>query len=265
MRNRVGTLLVVSNDEEQCKKFVDRYSRDANKERYVKETLETAAKGRKMLTACLYAALSEPRFPFNDRSRENAEEMLRKYASMTDLEFFQIITDGFDVDVNTLTAYAEGNPDGKYSRPVCYQDRLIENGEEGPLSVPFTLLDGTKSYSARLNDIDWSVMHGANIDIYRAAYELCFEGREPSNRQEEGIVSRMSNRLDYFGKFTDKDEYAKYSTSFSANAVITDDGEYHSRNCFVSRIEWAINFYRFFIEAIDGNPLLTIYEIENYE
>ena len=70
----------------------------------------------------------------------------------------------------------------------------------------------------------------------------------------------MSNRLEYFGQFKDKEAYVKHSTSFFMYGIATSK-EYHEVNFQISDIEWVATFYDKYIKTLKGNPTLSIYEI----
>ena len=70
----------------------------------------------------------------------------------------------------------------------------------------------------------------------------------------------MSNRLDYFAQFKNKEAYVKHSTSFFMYGIATSK-EYNEVNFNISDIEWVATFYDKYIKTLKGNPTLSIYEI----
>ena len=247
MGRNYGTLLVISDNDEQEKEFVDRYDAGRQTKEHIVATIQSASKDRNKLVELLSSALSEPKFPFTPRTRERAENLYREYKGMSDVDFFMSENEGNTIDEKSMIAFSSNNPEGKYHNPFCYHTRLIEQGSQ--------------AYRARLKDIDWVKMHGSNRDVYEAAYELCVEGREPKDRGEQGILDRMANRTEYFMNFRDKKEYTDYSTSYCERAVITPDGNYRTNTFAERHVDWVLNFYDRFIKGLDGNPLLAIYEI----
>lgn len=159
--------------------------------------------------------------------------------------------------------YSYGNVDGQgfYGWPKCYQERLINNGEEGPLSVPFPLIDGTLSYSALKSEINWPSIHNNEVKraVYASAWELCVEGREPTDRREEEIKNGMPNG-EYFSKFASKDEYVEYSVSFFTYSVATSQW-YEAMEENGSVKEWVKGFYDKFVEPLSDDDRLTLFEI----
>jgi hypothetical protein len=70
----------------------------------------------------------------------------------------------------------------------------------------------------------------------------------------------MGNRTEYFAQFKNKEQYVRHSTSFFTYGVATAK-EYHEVDYTVSDMDWVSNFYDKFIKPLEGNPLLSIYEV----
>lgn len=259
--SQMRLLLVISRDGEDRDEIAQKYDINKKSEKHKLLDIGEAEILKKRAIETMESQLDNEWFPMTQKHREQCEETYRRIREMSVEDFFRSRTNGCEYDESGTTAYTKANADGHYTYPTCYQERLEKEGEEGPLSTPFTLLDGTLSYTARLNDIDWSKMHGANKKVYEAAWELCVEGREPRDRREQGIVDRMANRYEYFSKFKDKEEYARHSTSFFTYAVATSD-KYFDANYKEDPKAWVSGFYDRFITPLkEENPTLTIYEI----
>lgn len=163
--------------------------------------------------------------------------------------------------------YSADTPDNQnafYKYERCQQHRLEVTGEEGDFSDPFPLKDGTKSYSARYNDIDWEKIHRnpRQLELSKRAWELVVEDSEPTNEQETLLKKRMYNRLSYFtDNFTTKEVYMDYYSSLWYYGVATEE-KYEEVDTWNSSIlEWCINFFDKFIKPLEEtNPLITIYE-----
>lgn len=254
-------LLVISKDGEDRDEIAAKYDSNRTVRKHKLLNIKDAAKLREKTIKMLESQLDNEWFPMSPKLREKYEEVYRNIKSTDDKEFFLTNTAGCEYSEDGETAYTCSNPEGHYTYPICYQDRLENEGEEGPLSTPFRLLNGDVAYTARLNDIDWSEMHGAHPEVYEAAWELCVEGREPKDRRELGIVERMANREEYFSKFKNKEEYVRHSTSFFTYAVATSEN-YYEANYKEDPKEWVAGFFDRFIKPLEKeNPTLTIYEI----
>lgn len=168
--------------------------------------------------------------------------------------------------------YSADTPDNQnafYKYERCQQHRLEVTGEEGDFSDPFPLKDGTKSYSARYNDIDWKKIHRnpRQLELSKRAWELVVEDSEPTNEQETLLKKRMYNRLSYFtDNFTTKEVYMDYYSSLWYYGVATEE-KYEEVDTWNSSIlEWCINFFDKFIKPLEEtNPLITIYETHSLD
>lgn len=203
----------------------------------------------------------------NSEAVKSSEELFSLYSNlyqdtldMDGEEFYESITEGMTIDDKTGDAYTDENPNAKYKFAKCYDSILKKTGEEGPFSNPFILIDGTRAYIARNSEIDWSKNHMYNTEIYKAAWEVCVDGRKPKNETEELIQKNMQNRQQYFSNFKNADEYVRHSCCFWTNCIITEDGVYHGLEEEVSDMVWVAGFYDRFIKPLPENALLTLYE-----
>lgn len=185
-------------------------------------------------------------------------EKLRHIQETTDFEFYQEISKGCWYGDNG-NAWSTVNPEAHYQYEKCYDRRIkIDQNDEAPFSNPFILLDGTKAYSAKKCEIDWNMMHMANIELYRSAWQVCVEGREPADETEAQIKNSFENRKEYFSNFNNEEEYVNHNCAFWTYGVAYED-EYFSGEGVKG---WTTGFYKRFIEPLSQEALLTIYEIK---
>lgn len=254
------TLLVIGdNPDERCRQ----YSADTKVEPYVKFRFDDASSLKQKEIKALETILNSPLVKLTEKQYEVYRNLYLDIKGMDDTEFFERISEGLEIDDKTGNAYSTENPNGRFMYQKCYDKRLRETGEESPFSNPFKLHNGEKAYSALNKEIDWSKNHMNNTGIYRAAWEICVEGREPENETEEIIKTNMSNRHEYFANFKDVDEYINHSCCFWTNSVITEDNKFYELDYKTSDKEWIKNFFERFIKPLDDNTLLTIYEVRS--
>lgn len=255
------TVLVIGDNHEE---LIRKYSADTKVERHVKCRLDDAEKLHKSFLKLIETILESKDLTISESQRENYKKLYLNIKEMTDFEYYQYYTKGCYYDEETGDALTDENPNAHYRNEKCYEDRLKKTGEEGPFSNPFWLNDATKSYSARYNDICWKRIHlyDKEMDLYGRAWDLVVNDEEPINEQEERIKTNMTGRLGYFLGFKDKEEYIKHSCSFWTYGVITENG-YDEVTYQISDKEWIANFYDKYIKTIEGNPLLTIYEVRS--
>lgn len=253
--NVIGKLLVIAYDDESVYDIADKYSNSIEVEPYLFFKKSDISNVKTETINSYKSFLNDSKF--GDVMKEYFKEKVKFYEEMSDEEFFEMTTEGCQIDEETGDAYKTDNLFAKYEYAKCHQKRLEKTGEESDFSNPFTLKNGKKSYIAKYNDINWEVEHLNGIELYEAAWELCVDEREPKTEQEKAIKNNMSNRKSYFENFKNKEEYSKYSTSFSTFAVAT------SEKCDIvgSEPKNVIGFYDKYIKPIEGNPTLAIFEI----
>lgn len=176
------------------------------------------------------------------------QDELNSLKNMSDEDAYFYLTSEYDLDDNN-NAVSTKNPNGEYS---FYQKGKL-------FSVPFITYDGVELFQARKKDIDWSKMHLNGQEIYRIAWEMVMEGRKPSNLYEEKIYTNMKERTAYFQSFGNKENYVIHSTAFWAYAFVDKNG-WVELDETTNQFDWVSNFYEKFIEPLDAETLLTIYE-----
>lgn len=260
MKSVIRTMLVIG-DEPDVQ--VAKFAQETKVEPYVKAKLDDVNKLKESHLSMIEKCMESDVLKLTVAQREMYKDMYLEIKEMDDIDYFISITGDCYYDEETGDAVTTENPQAKYMGAKCYDRRIRLTGEEAPCSTPFVLRDGTKAYSARVDEIDWNKIHMNNVGVYESAWEVCVEGRKPSNEMEETIYRNMANRHDYFLNFKDKDEYVRHSCSFWTYAVIRD-GKYESVTYKMSDKEWVAKFYgNYILPLIDGgeNPLVSLYEI----
>lgn len=241
------TVLVVGDNPEELMK---KYSTDLKVEKYIKYKRSDAGKLRKQAVK-LYKAILD-----SDRevgvSKDEIKKLYFKYDEMSDFDYYQEITEGCIFTDDSLDAYTDENPNGKFAN-------YNTNFKENKFSLPFILNDGTESYQAKVKDIDWAKVHMNNTFPYERAWEMVVEGETPNNEDEENIYNNMKNHLDYFDNFDSKEEYVRHSCSFWQFAYLDKDGWINLDNT-ISDKDWVANFYDKLVNTLSDDSLLTIYE-----
>lgn len=253
------TVLVISYDDEDPQQIIDKYSEDTKVEPYVYMKKEDAGKYKQQFIDLLESILASNEIPMSEKAKEFYKDLMYSVKNTPDKDYFLEKTSWCEHDKNG-DAITDRNPNAYYKWARCFQFRLDQTGEEAEFSNPFHLKDGTKAYQAHLNDIDWEREHGYNRRLYENAWDICVNGKEPFTDEEKLIKDNMSNRTEYFSQFKDKEQYVRHSTSFFTYGVATSN-EYHEVDYTVSDLDWVSNFYDRFIKPLEGNPLLSIYEV----
>lgn len=205
---------------------------------------------------------------FSDTNQEDEAEKSREFLNFlrkkSAEDFFDVITASYMddpdevspgeivkyIDEDTGDAMTNSNPDGKFS---SYNIGKF-------FSVPFMKIDGEETFQALKSDIDWSVMHLNNQEVYKRAWEMVMEGSEPANDDERNIYENMKNRTGYFEKFGTKDNYVMSSTAFWGFAFLSEVSGWVELEDNADQFFWMSNFYDMFIVPLPDDTLLTIYE-----
>lgn len=259
-RSVMRTLLVTGKNHAE---IAARYSADTRVNEYLFRRYTDAAELKENRLRLLREMIESGLVRMTESEREMRRDEYLEIASMDVFENYVSMCKGCRFDEETFDAYSTENPDAKYKYEKCYQDRLLSTGEEGPLSNPFILLDGTKSYSAKVKDIDWDMVHMHNTELYERVWAMCVDGETPINSSEREIYERMCMRRDYFSNFSDAEEYARHSCSFWCYGVIDKNGKYHEPDLTVTDKEWVSGFYDRFVKTLGQSDLLTIYEVRS--
>lgn len=175
---------------------------------------------------------------------------LKDIKEMEPEDFFLTMTSEYEHDPETGDAYTTENPNGMWKSYAMGKF----------FSVPFTTLTGEQLFQARKKDINWDVMHLNNQATYKGAWETVMEGRKPKDEQEQLIYDNMKNRTTYFEKYGDKKTYVISNTAFWGYAFLSEKEGWKELEPNISQFVWVSQFFDRFIEPLDDNTLLTIYE-----
>ena len=268
MDSNFRTLLVIGDNPDE---IAAKYSMDIKVKPYLKYRLDDKDKlyeaRKRFLAECYRKADEDWNSATTDEDREAKSKLRARwhmayttFNNLDSFEYYQVITKGCWYDDNG-DAWTDENPNAHYKYQKCYDYRIkADQTDEAPFSNPFILKDGTKAYTARVDEIDWDRVHMANTELYYSAWKVCVEGKEPETDEERMIQNSFSNRKEYFSNFKDADQYVAHSCAFWTYGVATAD-EYISGDREDS-VKWTTGFYDRFIKQLDGETVLSIYEIK---
>ena len=189
---------------------------------------------------------------FSESTRDYAMMLLQtrldKLMALNDEGFWLAITEGYDVDDETQTAYINN---AKYE--VITRAKFF--------AMPFIDKNGSETYSARKNEIDWRMTDDDGTNDYIVAWETVVEGRKPKDKNEAHIYNVMKGHRDYMLGFGNKDNYVESGTKFWTFSVLMDgkwvDLDDSSDD---NQFEWVRNYHKRFISGLPDDTLLTLYE-----
>lgn len=250
------TLLVIGNNH---KSIVEKYSQFREKFKY--QLTDAPRLKQDFLTSLkndIEKLQSNGSISSTDKILENLNDKYNKINNMDDFDFYNEIIQTYGE--NGLYNPNIQNDDFYFITGECYDELIRKNqNNEAPFADPFILKNGLKVYSAKKCEIDWSIIHQGKKDVYSRIWELCVDGHEPQNDDERMAINCMFNRDEYFSMFVDKNEYIQYSTNFWTYAVATEDKYvYNEKN----DVKWVCEFFDRFIDPLDNNTTLSIYQIK---
>lgn len=270
MDSSFRTLLVIGENHEA---IAQKYSLDTKVTPYIKSKLGDADKLYKSRLRIVEMCTDKSREEYESATTEEEKNVKQKqldvwnttlsnFRKLDSFAYYQAITKGCWYDDNG-DAWTDENPNAHYKYQKCYDYRIkADQEDEAPFSNPFILKNGTKAYIAKVKDIDWDKVHMANTDLYHSAWEVCVEDKEPENEDERLIKNNFSNRKEYFSNFKDADEYVAHSCAFWTYGVATANEYLSGDDDKEDTIKWTTGFFNRFIKKLDGETVLSIYEIK---
>ena len=248
VRNYFSLLVIGENPDEQIKAFGP-------------ESLPTQTFNKKDIKNIKLHVLAQYEWTLDQLRNSNVEENLKNTAIASaqsrynflkdkdDDEFWDAITEGFEIDEETGDAIYRGN--------MMYE--VITHAKY--FAMPLINREGSQVYSARLSDVNWRATDGADADAYRVAWETVVEERKPKDKDETRIYNNMRGHKQYMLGFGSKENYIESSTKFWTYAVLKDGEWRHvdDRND-EKQFDWVHKYYERFISGLDGDTLLTLYE-----
>ncbi len=241
--NYFSVMVIGNNPEEQMAQF------DASLKvpHFLKYKINDASELRKKAILTVENMITE--MNENPNVLEYLHNHLSEIKEMTDIEYFSFLTKTLQHDEEG-NAWDDSNPNGKWTSYRLGKENAIELVKN----------DGTVTMQCRKGDVDWSAIHLAKQKIYKRAWEMVIENQEPKHDADKIMLAIMGDKKDYLLNFKTKDNYIKYNTSYWNYAVIKDgvwkDTDNHDS------IDWVINFYETFVEPLNDDELITIYEYQ---
>lgn len=248
---------------ENHKEIAEKYSADTKVSEYLKMEHEKAELEQKNHLKFLESILTDKRLELEESFFENLKKQYINISQMTPFEYFKYMTKGCTYEIETVDAYSTENPNSFYKYEVCKQANLEKHGIESDFSDPFILKDGTKSYSAHVNDIDWSIKHlnEEKIFLYDKIWSLVVDGVEPQTEEEKQLKNMFFERKYYFStNFSSKEEYLAYNCCAWFDGIATEKS-FNQLDFHMTNYDWYSSFFEMYITPLkESNPLLTIYE-----
>lgn len=235
---------------EEPKSLMEKYDMGKEVEPYVKYKYLDAEKYKTSAIKILDKLLTDyDKVGMPITAKEALENRLKSLKTMSTFEYYKELTDGMYYDENG-NALSSENKDGHWV--TC---RIGRN-----FALPLILKNGEESYSAYNKDINWEAMHQNHKEIYKAAWEMVMEDREPITDEEKTIYNSMKDKDMYFSKFKNKDAYVSYSTSYWNYAYVDKNGWVDVDGSKEGEEAWIESFYEKFVKPLKDDDLVTIFE-----
>lgn len=240
------TVLVVGKNPEELLK---KYDLNLQVERYCKYHYLDAEKIRKNSIKSLQEIVNNAdKFKFTEFQLEFLKERIKALQNTSNFDYYTSLTKGMYYDENG-DAWTTENPNGKWLEYKIGKD----------FSLPFQLKDGTTTNQAIKKDVAWDKMHMANTTLYSRVWELIKEGKTPENEQDETIINNMKDKVNYFNSFATKNEYIIHNCAYWNYAFLDENG-WIDLDSDGNQTEWISHYYERFINTLDEDAVLTIFE-----
>lgn len=227
--------------------LMEKYNRNRKVEPYIVYQYSDAEKLRQQYIESYQEMLASGQSEYDE---EYIKETILDLSEMSADDFYYDLTDGLIIDSENGNALSDANKDGKYS---YYNIGKL-------FSVPFLTKDGRELFQARKKDIDWDKIHLSNSYIYERAWDMVMNGSKPENEYEQQILDNMGNKITYFKKFENKENYVISNTAFWGFAFLSEKTGWMEATETDDQFVWMANYYNVFIQNLDDDTLLTIYE-----
>lgn len=244
--SKLFTVLVVGENPEELMK---KYDMNLKVERYIKYRYLDAEQMKKNSIKILTEFVNNPKIlNMNPFHVDYFKQQIKSINDMSTFEYYSSVTNGlyYDEDGNALS---DKNPNGKW----------LTFKKGGSFSLPFILNDGSESYSAYVNEVNWDAIHMSNAQLYETVWQLVHDEKKPSNEEEVKIYNNMKDKTTYFSSFKNVDEYVAHNCSFWHYAFLDENGWVDIDDGYKS-IDWVIDFYEKFISRLKPTDKITIFE-----
>lgn len=177
------------------------------------------------------------------------QDRMKAIEKMSSFEYYKNLTEGMFYNENG-DALTDENKEGKWA--TC---RIGKH-----FALPLRLFDGHESYQATNKDVDWSLMHLANQEPYKAAWKMVMEDKAPETEEEVTIYKSMKDKVAYFSNFKNEEEYVDYSTAYWNYAYVDENQGWVDLRSAPNEMEWITSFYSRFVVPLQENVKITIFE-----
>lgn len=186
--------------------------------------------------------------------REFFEEELEETKLKSDEDFYYELTYGMTLDED-LNVISDKNPNAKFI------DAEVANESN---AYPFILKDGTKSFSAKVGDIDWVATAG-DTSIYKRTWDLIVKNDKPKEQWEITAKSSGPSRETLLMNYGSRENYVAFNTAFFTPYVAlmrkgNPEWDVWDTN---EQVKWVLSFYKTYLKKLPEETLITLYATPN--
>ena len=239
------TLIVAGDNPDE---LIEKYDNNLKVERHLVYRFANAEKYYNTQLKALNEVYNNP--SSSDTLHEIVGLEISELKEMDPIEYYSHLTEDYEIDEETGDAYSEDNENGKYDG--------IQEG--GIFALPLINKDGEETYHCVKSEIDWDKIHLTNTRPYEVAWDCVMEEKAPQDDFEKGIYNNMKNRVYYFEQFGNRENYIKANTAFWGYAFLSEKTGWVELESNQNQFEWVSNFYDRFIEPLDDNTMISVYE-----
>lgn len=238
--------LVIGNEPEEIVKY---FNAKTQVEPYVKYSYAKAGVYRSNMITTLRKMLKEK--SLSEELQKYFSEELENIEQMSDEDYYYEITYGLELD-DHLNVISTTNPEAKFNGAAV----ATENE-----AYPFILKDGTKAFSAKLEDIDWEATKTEDGEKYDRTWELIVRHAKVKTEEDAKIYRNYDALRSIAAVFKTKENYINANTLFFTPYVAKKErGEFKFYAWDSSKfVDWILNFNKKFFSKMPGDTLITLY------
>ena len=191
--------VVVAGDKP--KKIISKYNSSKKGEKHIIYEFDKAEEYQKKQILVYEELLKSDKL--GKAEKEYFQEEVEYYKKLSPKDFYLERTAGYELDENG-NAITDKNIDGKFDTYHTSPKHCM----------PLILKNGSKSYSAKKKDVDWSKTHLGNTWKYEVAWDTVVDNKAPRNAAEAEIKKNMTPWKFYLQScFGNKENYVKAMTN----------------------------------------------------
>lgn len=179
------------------------------------------------------------------------EEELNEIIEMSDDDFYAQMTYGLDLDEH-LNYISTENPE------ATFKGAKVATENE---AYPFVLKDGTKTFKAKVGDIDWEATKTEDGEKYSRTWDLIVKHAKVETEEDAKIYRNYDSLRHIAAVFKTKEKYVEANTVFFTPYVATKENGKFNWYCWNKDefADWILSYNKKFLSKLSDDTFITLY------